>query len=70
LKSGWRTGISTKSNFVVCVENARAFRADAVPGRWVIETRHHDGGWEVIVEPDQLERLLVVVTAYPTGETT
>jgi len=37
---------------------------DAVHGRFVIETRHRRHDWEVIVEPDPLELLLVVVTAY------
>ncbi|MBI5528541.1 MAG: DUF4258 domain-containing protein [Deltaproteobacteria bacterium] len=51
------------------LEIAGAFRADTVPGRWVVETRHRGGDWEVIVEPDESEKLLVVVTAYPSGET-
>lgn len=36
-----------------------------VPGRWVVETRHAGTPWQVIVEPDVDEHLLVVVTAYP-----
>jgi hypothetical protein len=36
-----------------------------VEGRFVIEARHADAPWEVIVEPDELRRLLVVITAYP-----
>ena len=35
-----------------------------VEGRWVIETRHRRHRWHVIVEPDPVEHLLVVVTAY------
>jgi hypothetical protein len=46
------------------LERATAFRADVVDGRFVIETQFHGRNWEVVVEPDELEHLLVVVTAY------
>jgi hypothetical protein len=35
-----------------------------VEGRFVIETTHARASWEVIVEPDEMEHLLVIVTAY------
>jgi hypothetical protein len=35
-----------------------------VDGRFVVDTRFHGRTWEVVVEPDELEHLLVVVTAY------
>ena len=44
------------------------YKRDVVEGRWVIETRHGRKDWEVIVEPDNAQRLLVVVTAYPVEE--
>lgn len=47
------------------LEHALAFRADVVEGRFVIVTRHARRAWEVIVEPDAVDQLLVVVTAYP-----
>lgn len=47
------------------LEHALAYRPDAVEGRWIIEGRHNRRRWEIIVEPDELEHLLVVVTAYP-----
>jgi hypothetical protein len=40
-------------------------RTDVVEGRFVIVTRHQGQLWEVIVEPDADDLLLVVVTAYP-----
>jgi len=43
---------------------AQAYRHDVVEGRWVVESRHRSQAWEVIVEPDEDRRLLVVVTAY------
>jgi hypothetical protein len=50
------------------LEHASGYRADVVEGRWVIETRHSRKDWEVIVEPDKEQTLLVVVTAYPVEE--
>lgn len=44
---------------------AMAFHPDVEPGRWAIVTRHRRRTWEVIVEPDDRARVLVVVTAYP-----
>lgn len=48
------------------LQDASAIRPDIAPGRWVVETRFAGSEWEVIVEPDKDERLLVAVTAYPT----
>lgn len=39
--------------------------ADIEPGRWAIPTQHDGRRWEVIVEPVEAERILLVVTAYP-----
>ena len=50
------------------LEHAGGYRADVVEGRWVIETRHNRKDWEVIVEPDNEQKLLIVVTAYPVEE--
>jgi len=47
------------------LERASGYREDVVEDRWVIETRHRGRAWELIVEPDEHRRLLVVVTAYP-----
>lgn len=47
------------------LEKAQRYRADIVPGRWVIEATQPGRSWAVIVEPDVEEQLLVVVTAYP-----
>jgi hypothetical protein len=40
-------------------------RPDALAGRWIIACRHRRRRREVIVEPDELDRVLVIVTAYP-----
>ena len=49
------------------LEYATGLRVDVVDGRWVIETWHARRRWDVIVEPDEESRLLVVVTAYPVS---
>lgn len=46
------------------MEHATGFRDDAEPGRWIIETEHDSRSWEVIVEPDSVDELLVVITAF------
>jgi hypothetical protein len=46
------------------LETAQSFREDVVEGRFVVETRFHGRPWEVVVEPDEVEHLLVVVTAF------
>lgn len=50
------------------LEHAEDYRTDFIEGRWAIETRHNRKNWEVIVEPDDEQKLLVVVTAYPVEE--
>lgn len=50
------------------LEHANTHRADIIEGRFTIEARHAGALWEVIVEPDQLRRLLVVITAYPVEQ--
>jgi hypothetical protein len=49
------------------LEHAHGHRPDVVEGRFVIETEHNRSPWEVIVEPDEMDHLLVVVTAYPVN---
>ena len=49
------------------LERATSFRADFMPGRWVVETTHLARKWEVIVEPDGAARVLIVVTAFAVG---
>lgn len=49
------------------MEFATGFRPSEHEGRHIIETKHDDRIWEVVVEPDEVDRLLVVVTAYEAG---
>ena len=50
------------------LEHATGCRADVVQGRWAIGTRHNKKNRAVIVEPDNEQKALVVVTAYPVEE--
>ena len=50
------------------LEKASAYRPDVVEGRFIIETRFRRRAWEVVVEPDEVEHLLVIVTAYGVFE--
>lgn len=50
------------------LEQATSYRPDVMEGRWVIETRFRRQRWEVILEPDLDDPLLVVVTAYPVWD--
>jgi len=47
--------------------DAETYRPDALPGRWIIQTRRKSEPWEVVVEPDESAELLVIVTAYRTS---
>ena len=48
-------------------DSAMGIREDHFEGRWVVETTYEEDPWEVIVEPDSDETLLVVITAYAIG---
>jgi len=47
------------------MSSATGFLEEHEPGRWVIETFHESRRWDVIVEPDTVDQLLIVITAYP-----
>lgn len=47
------------------MERPTGLREDVEPGRWIVETKRDSGVWQVIVEPDTIDRLLVVITAFP-----
>ena len=57
----------TENDLREMLERAHGFRPDRDPGRWVIETMFLRRAWEVIIEPQIDEELLVVVTAYAVG---
>ena len=55
----------TEVELRLMLERATRFHADVVEGRFVVEAQLRGHPWEVVVEPDEVEHLLVVVTAYP-----
>ena len=50
------------------MERARVLRETGDPERWIVETTRNSVPWEIIVEPDLIDRLLVVITAYPVSD--
>ena len=50
------------------LENSRGYRPDIVEKRWVIVTSHRKRTWEIIVEPDYVNKILIIITAYPYEE--
>jgi len=46
------------------LEDAGACEPNAIPGRWKIATHWRGESWEIVVEPDEFLRRVVVVTAY------
>lgn len=54
----------TELDLRAMLERAGGYRKDAAPGRWVIEAKKDRQRWEVIVEPDESLKILVVITAY------
>lgn len=47
------------------MEDATGLREDDEIGRWIVLTVHESEPWEIVVEPDPDDMLLVVITAYP-----
>jgi hypothetical protein len=45
--------------------SAQNYEADIEEGRFKIKSGLKGNRWEIIVEPDYFDKLLVVITAYP-----
>jgi hypothetical protein len=45
-------------------EEADGLRPGTSIGRWNVETVHFGDPWEVVVEPDDVDRVIVVITAF------
>lgn len=48
----------------IMIDDADGIRVGSRIGRWVIKTTHNDDAWEVVVEPDERDEVIVVITAY------
>lgn len=54
----------TETDLRRMMEEAYGYKKARRPGRWIIETRHRERLWHVIVKPDYDAEILDVVTAY------
>jgi len=46
------------------LQDATSIRPASRPGRWIVQTRYAARPWVVVIEPDQDEHVLYVVTTY------
>lgn len=46
------------------IETTAAIRRGGAKGRWILKTAHDGDAWEVVVEPDERDQVIVVITAY------
>ena len=54
----------SETDLRVMMEGASGLREAAEPGRWIVATAHESRAWEIVVEPDAHDQLLVVITAF------
>lgn len=54
----------TEVDLRMMIESAETIRPAATYGRWIAEAEYDGDSWEVIVEPDERDRVIVLITAY------
>lgn len=54
----------TESDLRGMLDAATGHRPSSHPGRHIVTTRHGRQAWEVVVESDDADALLIVITAY------
>ena len=54
----------SEADLRLMMEVANGLRPSESIGRWNVETSHLGDQWEIVVEPDVLDRVIVVITAY------
>ena len=59
----------SEADLRLMMEDADGLRVGSRGGRWVIATTHLGDAWEVVVEPDEVDRVIVVITAYKETST-
>lgn len=57
----------TETDLRTMMDAAVSLRPAAEPGRWLVETSLESRPWHVVVEPDAIDELVVVITAFPAG---
>ena len=50
------------------MQSASQLRASHEPGRWVVDVIRDSESWEIVLEPDEHDQVIVVVTAYAVDE--
>lgn len=63
-----QVGGVTEVDVRAMLARATVFNRNVVEGRFIIRTRHKQQAWNVIVEPDDDLKELVVVTVYEVHE--
>jgi hypothetical protein len=58
----------TETELRAMLFNVNSIEKDKEKGRYLIKSKHYGNNWEIIVEPDLDEKLVVVITAYPIEE--
>ena len=46
------------------LDDASGIVPDSNPGRWLVLTTFRGVAWNVVLEPDHVERIIVVITAF------
>jgi hypothetical protein len=54
----------TEVDLRLMIEAADVIRPGSSSGRWILGTLHIDTRWEIVVEPDERDLVIVVITAY------
>lgn len=54
----------TEMDLRTMLQDAVGLKRDPIPGRWQVQVRVRSAMWWVIVEPDEDDCVIVVVTAY------
>ncbi len=54
----------SEADLRLMMEIAEELRPGGPVGRWTVETSHLGEAWEVVVEPDEHDRVMIVITAY------
>jgi len=54
----------SEADLRLMIEVAQDLGVGKTPGRWIVRTSHLGEAWEVVVEPDGVDRVIVVITAY------
>lgn len=55
----------TETDLRAMIEDVYELVPDVTPGRWLVRAALGGQEWAVIIEPDDGEQVVVVVTAYP-----